>query len=154
MTRRKDFITVEGCFRDDLMMAEVPTKAEYDDFRQRSNAVVERLDKKVHELEDRIAKLETKKMPPSPNPRSSLDEISAEISILEHELKHNRQEINDLFFRRKPYYVSPSPVIRNTGAALLFVKRAFDLAGWNSSELNFTVERRHNGRFIVTITAI
>lgn len=57
---RKDFITVEGCFRDGPMMTEVPTKAEYDDFRQRVNAVVERLDKEISELEDRIKTLETK----------------------------------------------------------------------------------------------
>ena len=58
---RKDFITVEGCFRDEPMMTEVPTKAEYDDFRQRVAAVFERIDKEVHELEDRIKALETKK---------------------------------------------------------------------------------------------
>lgn len=60
MTRRKDFITVESCFRDEPMMTEVPTKAEYDEFRHRVKSVVERLDKEIHELEDRIAALETK----------------------------------------------------------------------------------------------
>lgn len=60
-TIRKDFITVEGYFPEiGDGLAEVPTKAEYDDFRQRANAVFERLDKEVHELEDRIAALEEK----------------------------------------------------------------------------------------------
>ena len=56
---RNDFVTVHGIFKG--MCEEwvaVPTKEEYDDFRQRVGSVLDWADKKIRALESRITALE------------------------------------------------------------------------------------------------
>lgn len=153
---RKDFIKVEGCFCDEPMMAEVPTKVEYDDFRRRVNAVFERLDKEVHELEDRIKALETKKDTTKSGSTSTVKaNESSHIKILASDLKRCKRLIDEtLNVSHEPYGISIGEwYALNRRDALNMVKKAFDLAGWNADAFNFTVTG-HSAPFLVTITAI
>lgn len=153
---RKDFITVEGCFRDEPMMAEVPTKAEYDDFRRRANAVFERLDKEVHELEDKIVALETKKDAIKSTSKSTVKtDESSHIKILASDLKRCKRLIDEtLYLRAESYGISIGEwYALNRRDALNMVKKAFDLAGWHADAFNFTVTG-DSAPFNVTITAI
>lgn len=153
---RKNFITVEGCFHDDPMMAEVPTKAEYDDFRRRVNAVFERIDKEVHELEDRIKALESKKDVTESTFKSTVKaDESSHIKILASEIKRSKREIDErLYLRCEPYGISIGKwYALNRRDALNMVKKAFDLAGWNADAFSFTVTG-HSAPFNVTVTAI
>ena len=153
---RKDFITVEGCFRDEPMMAEVPTKAEYDDFRRRANAVFELLGKEVHELDDRIKALESKKDVTESTSKSTVKtDESSHIKILASDLKRCKRLIDEtLNVRREPYGISIGEwYALNRRDALNMVKKAFDLAGWHADAFNFTATG-DSAPFNVTITAI
>ncbi len=59
---RKDFITVTGLsISSDTVTyvdAKVPTKEEYDDFRQRVSSAFDMANEKIHALEERISALE------------------------------------------------------------------------------------------------
>lgn len=63
---RKDFVTVHGIFKGiGEEWVEVPTKEEYDDFRQRVGSALDLADKKIISLEDRIAALEDRNSVPT-----------------------------------------------------------------------------------------
>lgn len=152
---RKDFITVESCFRDEPMMTEVPTKVEYDDFRRRVSAVFERLDKEIDELVDRITALETKKDATESTSKSTVKaDESSHIKILASDLKQCKRLIDETLNARHKYSISIGEwYALNRRDALNMVKKAFDLAGWNADAFNFTVTG-HSAPFLVTLTAI
>lgn len=78
------------------------------------------------------------------------------IKLLADKLKLHKQEINDSFSHSKPWYVALGiEDFKDCKDALSYVKKVFDFAGWDSSKLNFTLERdRSLDTFLITITSL
>lgn len=90
---------------------------------------------------------------------SALPQVDFEklgIKLLANKLKLSEQKINDSFSHSKPWYVALKiGDFKDCRDALLYVKKAFDFAGWDSSKLNFTLERdRSCDVFAITITLL
>ena len=104
---RKDFITVTGLSISDTVTyvdVQVPTKEEYDDFRQRVSSAFDMVNEKIHALEERISILESnveKKHTSNPTVDGKKIKVSLASTRGPIELEGTEEQLNTFWAERK-----------------------------------------------------